>query len=129
MLEFLNKYNNKKKEYLINYFTELHYLSYYKELNDSMIIDVDEFSDVMKFIDNCKYEIDCRKNIINNNSIYSFDECKEHIILDISKLKCIIIYCGIDNYDLQELLLDYMMCFYDIDVWKYRFGIILIRDF
>ena len=121
-----------KKEYFEkNIFDDLKPKEMTELFVNAQIIDIDDFLDEKKFIDYCKTEITERVNIIRKYSILWFKDCESHELIDVRKLRSIVIYCGKYNYELQELL-----CLILDDIGsnsryniEYKFGIMLLTDF
>ena len=98
---------------------------------NAQIIDIDDFLDEQKFIDYCKTEITERVNIIRKYSVLWFKDCENHELIDVRKLRSIVIYCGKYNYEIQNLL-----CLILDDIGsdsryniEYKYGIMLLTDF
>ena len=129
MYECLDKYDDEKKKYLKNKILELYHLNSYDAYFDSEIIDIDDYSNEEVFINYVISSIEYRVNIVNTYSISKFNECKESTILEVTKLKGIIIYCGINNWNLQDIIYDYLDSKFDFKILEFKYGIILLTDY
>ena len=129
MLNCFNKYEEKKRNYLDRKIIELYHFDSYDLYNDSYIIDIDDYCDDKTFTYNCIKEIEYRINIMNKYSVLNFDECRNSNIQQINKLKGLIIYCGEDNWNLQDTIYDYIYSKYDLNALAFKYGIMLIVDY
>lgn len=104
-----------------------------EEVNDyflnAEIIDADDFEDNQDFIRYCKKVIEGRVNIIKKYSVLDFNECKSYHLNDINKLKGILIYCGKDDYDTQDVIYCNLEDICKCKNWEVKFGIRLITDY
>ena len=104
-----------------------------KEINayfiDAELIDADSFEDDQEFIRFCKKAILDRVNIMKRYSILNFSECKNHHIVDIYRLKGIVIYCGKYDYELQDVIYCNLEDICKCDAWEIKYGIRLITDY
>lgn len=120
---------NDKTQYLKDKIYALYNINLPESLNDFNIIDIDDYNDEGRFIEYCKNEINYRVEILKKYNILNFEDCKNSSITEVNKLKEIIIYCGEDNWNVQDPLHDYLYKEYDLSEWAQRFGIMLIVDF
>lgn len=107
----------------------MYHLDSYDAYSDSEIIDIDDYSNEEVFINYVISSIEYRVNIINAYSIYKYNECNESTILEVTKLKGIIIYCGINNWNLQNTIYDYLDSKFDFKTLEFKYGIILLTDY
>ncbi len=129
MFDCFNKYKKEKYNYLKRKILELYHFDSYDLYNDSYVIDIDEYDSNKMFIDNCISEIDYRLNIMNKFSILNFSECSTSNIQEINDLKGIIIYCGEYNYELEDIIYEYLCNKYELYEWALKYGILLIVDY
>ena len=116
--DYVYEYKNEKEKLIYDILWKKYMKSEYinerinsiyfsKEINayfiDAELIDADSFEDDQEFIRFCKKAILDRVNIMKRYSILNFSECKNHHIVDIYRLKGIVIYCGKYDYELQDV--------------------------
>ncbi len=103
-----------------------------KEINeffyDAELIDIDDFDDNQDFISYCKTVIFDRVNVIKKYSVFDFTEIKTYSLIDVNKIKGIIIYCGKYDYDLQDVIAYNLEDICKCTDWERRYGIRLIVD-
>ena len=104
-----------------------------KEINeffyDAELIDIDDFDDEQEFIRFCKEIIAERVNIIKKYSVLDFTECRTYNLIDVNKLKGILIYCGKYNYETQDTLYCNLEDICKCNNWEFKYGIRLITDY
>jgi len=124
-IECFNKYDDKKREYLKRKILELYHLASYDIFYESNIIDIDDYNNEKAFIDNCISKFEYRIKIINKYTISRFEDCRTSNLLEVNSLEGIIIYCGIDNWDLQDKMYDYLI----VKDWLLKYEILFVHDF
>ena len=142
--DYVYEYKNEKEKLIYDILWKKYMKSEYinerinsiyfsKEINayfiDAELIDADSFEDDQEFIRFCKKAILDRVNIMKRYSILNFSECKNHHIVDIYRLKGIVIYCGKYDYELQDVIYCNLEDICKCDAWEIKYGIRLITDY